>query len=145
MTAVQSRTRGAAVGRADGDISTDGLGELLSRLGDDVGDLFAAELRLAVVEVREDAKQAARTSAFFVGAGVLAFVTIVLLAFAAAWGLDEVMPTGIAFLIVAVVFGGLTAALAMVGREQLRRTDLVPKQTIASIKEDIQWAKQQAS
>jgi hypothetical protein len=33
------------------------LGELLGRLGDDVSELFAAEVRLMALEIREDARQ----------------------------------------------------------------------------------------
>jgi uncharacterized membrane protein YqjE len=121
------------------------LGELLSRLGDDVGQLISAELRLATVEMREDAKQAARASALVAAAGVLGFVTLLLLAWAAAWGLAEVLPEGVAFLVVGVVFGIVASVVGLIGRMQLQRTNLVPEQTITTLKEDVQWARRQAS
>jgi cytochrome c biogenesis protein CcdA len=114
-------------------------------LGEDVSELFAAEMRLMSLEMREEAKEAARASAVMVGAAVMAFLTLMLLAFAAAWGLAEVVPEGVAFLIVAVVVGIIAAVMGLVGRELFRKTEVVPRQAVSTMKEDVQWVKQQVS
>ena len=64
------------------------------------------------------------------------------LSFAAVYGLDEVMPLGIAFLVVGAVDAVAAAVLFMQGRKKLRTVEPVP-QTKATIQEDVEWAKQQ--
>ena len=66
--------------------------------------------------------------------------------FAAAWGLAELStrpPLG--FLIVGVVYAVVAGILFIQGRSRMREVHPVPEATIASIKEDIQWLKRQAS
>jgi hypothetical protein len=67
----------------------------------------------------------------------------VLLSLAAAWGLAELMAVGWAFLIIAVLWGVTGALLYLRGRDQFQRMDLKPEQTITTLKEDVQWAKNQ--
>ena len=66
-----------------------------------------------------------------------------LLSFAAAWGLAELMAVGWAFLIVAVIWGVAGGLLFLRARERFRQVDLKPAQTIDTLKEDLQWAKNQ--
>jgi hypothetical protein len=77
------------------------------------------------------------------GAAVAGLIALMLLSFAAAWGLAEVMPEGVAFLLVGVVWAAVAGALALRGRTELERVDPVPPQTRQTIQEDVQWAKQQ--
>ena len=121
------------------------LGELLGQLGEDVSELFAAEMRLMSLELREEANKRQHASSLLIGAGIAAFLTVLLLAFSAAWGLAEVVPEGVAFLIVAIVVGVVAIVVGLVGREQLRRTQLASRQAVSTMKEDVQWAKQQVS
>jgi hypothetical protein len=55
------------------------------------------------------------------------------------------MPTEVAFLIVAVLYGIAAAAMAAAGRQRLREVNPVPHRTVETIKEDVQWAKAQKS
>jgi uncharacterized membrane protein YqjE len=119
------------------------LGTLLGQLGSDVGDLVSAHTQLAVLEVREDLEQRAKASAMFGGAGIAAFFALLLLSFAAAWGLAEVMATGFAFLIVGLVYVIAAAILFFVGRSRMQDADVVPRQTIETIQEDVEWARRQ--
>jgi hypothetical protein len=69
-----------------------------------------------------------------------------LLSFAAAWGLAELLDSApLGFLIVGVIYGVVSAVLLIAGRSRMREVHPVPEATIASIKEDIQWLRQQAS
>jgi len=121
------------------------LGELLSRTTSDFSELMRKEVELAKVEIREEAVAAGRAGAMLGAGGVLAHLTLVLLAVAAAFGLATVMPTGVAFLIVAVIVGIAAAVLLMIGRDRLQQVDPVPTATVETIQEDVQWAKQQFS
>jgi hypothetical protein len=119
------------------------LGELFSDLTTDMSALLRDELSLAKVELKEEITKVGRAGGMFGGAALAGYMTIVLLSFAAAWGLAEVMAVGWAFLIVAVIWGVAAALLYVRGREQLQKVHPKPEQTIDTLKEDIQWAKNQ--
>ena len=71
-------------------------------------------------------------------------MAVLLLPFAAAWGLAEVVPEGVAFLIVGVVWAAVAAALLVTGRQRLAEAR-IPEQTVQEVKEDAQWVRQQTS
>jgi hypothetical protein len=119
------------------------LGELFSDLTSDMSALLRNELQLAKVELKEEITRAGRAGGMFGGAALAGYMTIVLLSFAAVWGLAEVMAVGWAFLIVAVVWAAAAALLYLRGRDQLRMVNPKPDQTIDTLKEDLQWAKNQ--
>lgn len=120
------------------------IGELLSATTRDLSDLFRKEVELAKVELRDEAKKAGKAGAMFGAAAVFGFLCLMLLCFAAAWGLSEIVPEGVAFLIVAVVIGIVAAVLAMTGKKRMAEVE-GPRQTIETLQEDVQWAKQQTS
>ena len=119
------------------------LGELVSQLSADFSDLVSTQIELAKVEIKEEVTRAGKGAGMITGGGLAAYLAVVLLSFAAAWGLSEAMPTGWAFLIVGVVWAAVAAFLVLTGRNQLRSVHPVPEQTKESIKEDVEWAKQQ--
>jgi uncharacterized membrane protein YqjE len=119
------------------------LGELFSGLTTDMSGLVRDELALAKVELKEEISKAGRAGGMFGGAALAGYMTVVLLSFAAAWGLAEVMAAGWAFLIVAVIWAAAAAFLYFRGREQLEKVNPKPTQTIDTLKEDVQWAKNQ--
>ena len=132
MTTFQAR----GDGRAQDDRS---LGELLRALTGELQHLFRAELQLAKIETKQEldhAKDVAQHGAIAAGAAVLA---VLLLSFAAAWGLAEVMPIGVAFLIVGAVYAVVAVIAALAARERARRVDLKPTETIETLEEDAQW------
>jgi uncharacterized membrane protein YqjE len=121
------------------------LGELFSRLTADLSKLVRDEVELAKVEI-EQAVEAARTAGISIGAaGLLGIMAFVMLSFAAAWGLAEVVPEGVAFLIVGAAYGLVALALLALGRQRLKMVKPVPEQTVETLKEDVAWAKQQMS
>ncbi|GGI06885.1 phage holin family protein [Egicoccus halophilus] len=114
------------------------LSDLVSRLGDDVTLLFRQEVELAKIEIKREATTAAKASGMFVVAGLLGLVTVFLLAWAAAWGLAAVMPTGLAFLIVGIVFGIAAAVIGMAGKKRFEQVDFTPHETVETLQEDKQ-------
>lgn len=117
------------------------LGELFGELNREFGHLVRQEVQLAKTELREEAAKAGKAAGMLGGAGVAAMFALLLLSFAAAWGLAEVMPAGFAFLIVGAVYAVLSLILFLRGRAQLKEVSPVPEQTIDTLKEDVQWAK----
>ena len=120
------------------------LGELVGRLTSDFGELVSTQVELAKVEIKEEVARAGKGAGLLTGGGLAAFLTMLLLSFAAAWGLAEAMPEGVAFLIVGVVWAVVATALFVSGRRQLSAVQAVP-QTQQSLKEDVEWARQQKS
>ena len=121
------------------------LGDLFSRLTADLSKLMRDEVALAKVEINESVSSAKTAGISFGAAGFLGLMAFVLLSFAAAWGLAEVVATGVAFLIVGGAYGVVAAVLAMMGKKKLEAVKPVPEQTVETIKEDVAWAKQQMS
>jgi len=120
------------------------LSDLLSRLTSDFGDFVSTQVELAKVEIKEEAARAAR-SAGMLGAGTfVAYLAVLFLSLAAAWGLAEIVPEGVAFLIVGAVYAVVAAFLLITGRQRMREVRPVPE-TTETLKEDVQWARQQMS
>jgi uncharacterized membrane protein YqjE len=118
------------------------LGELLGRLTHDFGDLVSTQVELAKVELKEEIKDAGKGAGLLGGSAFAAYLSLLLLSFAIVHGLDEVMPLGLAFLVVGLVYAATAAVLFLQGRTKLRTVEPVP-QTKASIQEDVAWVKQQ--
>jgi hypothetical protein len=131
------------------DVTYDGgersLGELFGELTQEFGQLVRSEMELARVELKEEAGRAGRAGAMLGGAAAAGYLALVLLAFAAAWGLAEVIEPGWAFLVVGVVVGAVAAALAVAGRNRMREVSPVPDQTVETLKEDARWARAQVT
>lgn len=120
------------------------LGELVARLSRDMSALVRSEVELARVEMKEQAAKAGRAGGLLGGGAAFGYVALILLAFAAAWGLAEVIEPGWAFLVVGAVVAAIAAALALLGRDRLRQVSPVPEQTIETLKEDARWARARA-
>jgi uncharacterized membrane protein YqjE len=118
------------------------LGDLLGRLTRDFGDLVSTQVELAKVELKDEIKDAGKGAGLMGGGAFAAYLSLLLLSFAIVYGLDEVMPLGLAFFVVGLVYAVAAAVLFVQGRTKLRTVEAVP-QTKASIKEDVAWAKQQ--
>jgi uncharacterized membrane protein YqjE len=117
------------------------LSELLSEVTGELATLFRKEVELAKVETSEQVSRAAKAGAMLGAAGVVGFLALILFAFAAAWGLAAVLPNGVAFLIVAVVFAIVAAALASAGKKKIASVNPVPDKTVQTVKADVQVAK----
>jgi hypothetical protein len=121
------------------------LGQLVSQLSRDLSAILRDEVRLAKVEITDSAKQAARAGGMFGAATFAGYLAVLLISLAIAWALAEIMPVGVAFLIVGALWGGAGAFLYLRGRDQLRTAELKPEQTIETMQENVQWARQQIS
>jgi uncharacterized membrane protein YqjE len=130
----------------DRTLTDDSIGELLGKVAGDVSALFASEIELAKVELREEAKQAGRAAAMLGAGAAAAWFALTLLSFAAAWGLAEWLDSpALGFLIIGAVYTAAAALLLVQARDRVRAVNLVPEDTIATIKEDIEWFKRQKS
>jgi hypothetical protein len=126
------------------DRSEESIGELVSETARDISELFRKEVELAKTELREEASATARAGAMVVAGGLVAYLALLLVLLAAAWGLAEAIPLWLSLLVVGIVAGAVGAILIILGRDRLTRIQAVPT-TIDTLQEDVQWAKQQLS
>jgi hypothetical protein len=139
----------AGVGRAVGAPETPGgertLGQLVSDASKDLSTIVRSEVALAKAEVKRDVAAAAVGAAMFVVAGVFAFLALILLLIAAAYGLVAAgLSPWLAFLIVggALLLVGLL--LALFGKWRLGKIK-PPERTIRTTKETVAALKQRGS
>ena len=120
------------------------LGDLFGDLSRQLGTLIQKEIQLAKTEMTARVTTVGRDAAMMGAGAALAYAALLIGLMALAFLLAELTrSTWLSFLIVAIVVGVIAAVLIQRGRAELQRTDLTPRQTIETIKEDAEWAKQQ--
>jgi uncharacterized membrane protein YqjE len=117
------------------------LGEIVGRLASDFSRLMRAEIALAKAEAKEEVKEAGKGAGLLAGAGYAGHLLVLFLSLALMFLLDVWMPIGWAALIVAVLWGIVAAVLASRGRAALKRSTPPMTETVETLKEDAQWAK----
>jgi uncharacterized membrane protein YqjE len=122
-----------------------GVGELVSRASQQVGDLVRAELRLAVAELKGKGRHAGVGAGLFGGAGVIAMYGGAALVAAAIVALAMVLPLWASALIIGAVLLVIAGLLALTGRQQLNRAlPPIPELAADSAKADIHAIKERA-
>jgi hypothetical protein len=139
----------SGVGRPVGAPETPGgertLGQLVSDASKDLSTIVRSEVALAKAEVKRDVVAGAAGAAMFVVAGVFAFLALILLLIAAAYGLVAAgLSAWLAFLIVAGALLLIGLVLALVGKSRFGKVG-PPERTIRSTKETVAALKQARS
>jgi uncharacterized membrane protein YqjE len=117
--------------------------EVLQDIVRHVQEIVRSEVRLAKVEIREEAAKS-KSSAIMLSAGALtAFFAMFFLLFMMVAALALVMPAWAADLIVALVLGVAAAVMLSTGMKRFREIHAAPQRTVETIKENVEWAKQQ--
>jgi uncharacterized membrane protein YqjE len=116
------------------------LGELLKEMTTELSGLFRQEVELAKVETREELQRTGKAAGALSGGVVAALLAITFLSLALALLLAQGLNDALSFAIVAVLWAIAAAVLVSAGRRKLRDVRPLPE-TTASIKEDMQWAK----
>jgi membrane protein len=101
------------------------------------------EFRLAKVEVEGKAHRAARPASILAAGAVLGLYGLGFLLLAAVYGLSLVIAPWLAALLVGAVLAIVAAILVSSGRTRLNKIDPVPEKTVQSMKENVQWTKEQ--
>jgi hypothetical protein len=127
-----------------GDLRERPIGELLKQLSDETTRLVHQELELAKAELAQKGRQAGFGAGLFGAAGGIGLLAAAALTACFILALDAAMPAWLAALIVAVVYGAVAGFLVLRGRDRIKQaTPPVPEQTIETVKEDMEWAKNQ--
>ena len=127
-------------GRADKPVA-----DLVADMTSQVTDLVRKELEMAVEELKGEMRQAAKAGGMLTGAALSGYLSLLFGSFALAWFLDRKLPRPLAFGLVAALHGTAAASLAKAGREEIKRVDPVPTQTIETLKENVDWAMSRTS
>ncbi len=119
------------------------LGELLGDIADNFTTLVKQELDLAKTEAKQEAAKAGKGAGLLGGAGVTGHLALLFASLALMFLLDTWMHTALAALIVTVLWAIVAAVLGARGRKELQELNPKLETTQRTIKEDVQWAKEQ--
>jgi len=120
------------------DIPERTLGQLVADATHDISSIMRSEIALAKAEIGADAKKAGVGAGMLAAAGVFAFLALVLLLIAAAYGLVAAgLPHWLSFLIVAGVLLAVGAILALVGKASISKVKGKPERAIKNAQDTI--------
>jgi uncharacterized membrane protein YqjE len=121
-------------GRSFGDVFQDAVGH--------VQEIVRAEIRLAKVELKQDAVKAKGAAVMLGGGAVMGYFAAALVIVACVCALAIVLPWWAASLIMAVICGIIAAGMLTAGRAMLSRVH-GPEKTVKTVAEDLRWAQNQ--
>ncbi len=120
------------------------IGDLLSDLASQVSTLVRREIELARTEIASSLMQVGRGAGLTGLGGVLVHAGFLALLVAAVLGLIEAsVDPWLAALIVGVLVIGVGIVITSIGLKQVQETDMAPRQTVASIRRDVEYVKEQ--
>jgi hypothetical protein len=117
------------------------IGELVKDLSTQTSTLVRKEIELARAEIQQKGKVAGKGAGMLAGAAVAGLLALGALTAALIALLDKAMDTWIAALIVMALWAVVALVLAKSGQQALQRATPPAPQTVETVKEDIQWAK----
>jgi hypothetical protein len=127
----------------DGAVEDKSTLELVRSIASDTSVLVRKEMELARQEIVAAMTARMKAAGAMAAAGVLGLFVLGFLGAALASALDGVVAAWISRLIVAGVFVALAGVAAMFGLRRAKAPPLRPEETQRTLKEDVEWAKQQ--
>ena len=131
------------------------LGDLFSELSKETSTLMRQEVNLAQVEITQKATIVGKQVGSLVVGGAVGYAALLIILIALIIGLSQLISlifgwtiitsAWVAAAIIGLIVGGVAFSLITSALATLKKTDLTPKQTIESLKEDAQWIKNQVS
>ena len=119
------------------------VAELLGDMTSSITTLLRKELEMAVAEMKDEARQAAKAGGMLSGGALSGYLSLLFGSFGLAWWLDRKLPRPLAFFAVAALHGAAAGTLLSRGRQEMLQVDPVPQQTVETAKETVEWAKAQ--
>lgn len=134
---------GQPAGQGGVDVSQLSVGELVGKVTTDLSTLMRQEFALAKAELTEEAKKAGKGAGALGAAGYLGYLASIFASLTLMFVLDLFLPLWAAALIVTALYGLIAFVLFSKGKKQMKTVDPTPRQTVETLKEDVQWAKDQ--
>ncbi|HEY2457031.1 MAG TPA: phage holin family protein [Candidatus Acidoferrum sp.] len=119
------------------------VSDVLQDIIGNVQQIIRSEFRLAKAELKEKADRASKPAVFVASGALIAVYGLGFLFLAAVYGLAVVMPEWAAALIVGAVLSIIGVMVLSSGRAKLKAIDPTPDKTVQTLKENVQWAKEQ--
>jgi hypothetical protein len=101
------------------------------------------EVQLAKTEMTQKVTSAGKDAGMIGAGGALAYAGLLAVLAAVIIGLGQLIPMWLSALIVGLVVIGVGYMLVQQGLNALKRIDPTPRQTMETLKEDTEWAKEQ--
>jgi len=133
----------AALDEKVADPNARSIGDVLKDIGNSIQDIVRWELKLAKIEVADSARRMRSSSILLAGGGLLGIYAIGFVLLAALMALEIVLPGWLAALIVGAlscIGAGIGISLGLRRLKQVR----APNKTMQTVREDLQWMKEQA-
>ncbi|HEY7065067.1 MAG TPA: phage holin family protein [Chloroflexota bacterium] len=124
---------------------TRSLGELFADLSRETTTLVRQEIRLATTEMTHKATRVGKDMGFLAVGGAVIYAGFLALVAALILVLAHWIPWWLSAFIVGVVIAGIGYGLVQKGLDALKHEDLAPRQTAQTVKENVEWAKEQTS
>ena len=121
------------------------LGELFSELAQETSTLVRQEVNLAKTEMSQKASTAGKHVGVLAAGGALAYAGLLAVLAGIIALLNNVMPLWASTLLVGVVVAIVGYFLVRRALDALKREDFAPRETMETLKEDQQWAKDQTT
>lgn len=119
------------------------FGEIFREIGNNIGEIVRSEFQLAKTELSDRLLRVGRPATTIGFGAVLGIYALGFLLLTIMFALRIVMPEWLAALIVFCIAGVLGAIMIAAGLQAVRRVNVVPERTVATVRENVQWAKQQ--
>jgi len=152
MVASAARAETAAFTPQVMEKADESLPSLVTRLGDDVMQLFDAKLSLLKVEIKEEAQNYARGGIMIAMGGVIAAIGFALLNVALALGISTLLANAdlsqpakyaIGFVSAGFVYLVVGGLIITVMKNRLAKQSLVPDRTVEELRKDKLWLKKE--
>ena len=122
------------------------LGDLFGDLTREIAALVRQEIQLARSEMGEKASQVGKDVGMIVAGGALAYLGLMALIATIIIGIAQAgLPWWASTLLVGLVVVIAGGAMAWTGLSALKHTDLAPRQTMATLEENKEWAQRQTT
>ena len=119
------------------------LGELFSELSQETTTLIRQEVNLAKTEMSQKASRVGKDVGFMAAGGAVAYAGLLAIIAGVIALLALVIPLWLSALLVGLVVAAIGYFLVKRGLDALKQEDLAPRETIETLKEDKEWAKDQ--
>lgn len=121
------------------------LGELFAALTGQITSLVRQEIQLAKAETTTKVVRIGKDIGILVAGAAVLYAGLLAIVAALIILLDHWIPAWISALVVGVIVAAVGGYLVQRGRTNLAHEDLTPHQTVESLKENAQWAKEQTN
>jgi hypothetical protein len=123
------------------------IGELFGQLSQDMTLLVRQEIQLARTEMSDKLSRLAANLISVAAGGFVAYLGGLALVAAVILALRDL--ANISLAVSALIVGAVLAVIGWVmlqrGVKEMKRVDLAPRRTVETLKDDVQWAKEQRS